>query len=198
MALDRSHGDLIVGGNLVIGTAGIGLYGSVEPTGGDAGPCRARLDRRRGCSLTTAEGLPRLALVGGRMARTSAAKRMAPSPSNASEASWRALAISGRYLVDIGGPSHHKLAVDLGGTFLQAAGHLAGRARPWSALAAPTSSLMSLGRRGLRRGAPDSLHSGPHRLRFTVRAAFGGQSPASAVEDTRVGTPSDLGRSTMR
>jgi len=147
MVLDRSHRDVTVSGDLLVGAAGGGLHGGVELAGGEAGPGRDRPDHRRGSAFATADKLRRPVLVGRRVPGTSAPSQHgsgfdarlgrieegAQSLEGCGDLMER-LAVSGRHRVGIGGAGRHELAVHLRGEVMQAAGHLGGPAEAGQAV----------------------------------------------------------------
>ena len=105
------------------------------------------LDRRGGRSFATAEELRRSVLVGRRFSGTSVTSqhgggfdaRLGRIEIGAQSLEgfgdlMESLAVSGRNRVGVGGAGSHELAVDLGGEFIQAAGHLAGLAQAGQAV----------------------------------------------------------------
>lgn len=105
VALDRSHRDVTVCGNLLVGTACRGLHRCVELAGGETGLCPDCPDHRGRRALATAEELPGPVLLGCRLTGASATAQdrgrfdaglgrieVAAQFSNPSETTWSASA----------------------------------------------------------------------------------------------------------
>ena len=157
MVLDRSHRDVTVSGDLLVRTAGGGLHGGVELAGGEAGPGRDRLDHRRRRSFATAQELRRPAVRRpprrGDVRRVAARRRLRRSPRPRRD--WRPVARRPRRPHGEPrrlwppprwrrrrGPTTNSPSTWAARSSRRAATWRAWprRARPWSALAAPTRS----------------------------------------------------------